>query len=357
MRSFEAVDDDAPFRRGPTCPVFVAPLLDSEIEDGLGVHAVRPGQFVLRRRTRRALAVNQQPFRCAALERDAAMLQPFLAAGGVRPGARIGDVRRPQQAAVRALRLLYILGPHTQEHGAVCSYAAATPDPVAQANAVHLERLAPRDEPACFACLLVAAHHRMAARARIEQLVAQRRDLRLLEPLRVREQRPQLECGELVDLLLAPLRHPAPGQDRCGTGVLRDRAHLAGPLHGLDVGGARALGALLDLVLHLVVLLQRLEPARLDGREVHEEILAAVIGRDEAEALGVVEPLYGTCTHVCFLDIDWIEGRHRKRGGPAENQGENQPTRTVRTATTRPATRCLRILLYRYTGIRARSPV
>src|SRR6266480_3112031 len=146
------------------------------------------------------------------------------------------------------------------------------------------------------------------------------------------------------------------------TGWPRGRAssswfHFAGPLHGLDVGGARALGALLDLVLHLIVLLQRLEPARLDGREVHEEILAAVIGRDEAEALGVVEPLYGTCTHVCFLDIDWKEGRHRKRGGPAENQGENQPTRTVRTATTRPATRCLRILLYRYTGIRARSPV
>jgi hypothetical protein len=34
---------------------------------------------------------------------------------------------------------------------------------------------------------------------------------------------------------------------------------------------------------------------------MHEEILAAVIGGDEAEALGVVEPLYGTCTHVCFL--------------------------------------------------------
>src|SRR3954468_1652437 len=33
----------------------------------------------------------------------------------------------------------------------------------------------------------------------------------------------------------------------------------------LDVRGARALGALLDLVLDLVVLLQRLEPCRLDG--------------------------------------------------------------------------------------------
>src|SRR5207302_5854334 len=199
----------------------------------------------------------------------------------------------------------------------------------------------------------VAAHRRAAVRARIEQLVAQRNDFRLLEALRVREQRAQLERGQLADLLLAPLRDPAPGQDRCGTGVF----HLAGPLYGLDVGGARTLGALLDLVLHLVVLLQGLEPARLDGREVHEEILAAVIGRDEAEALGVVEPLYGTCIHACFLDIGWKEGRIRKKGGPAENQEENQPTRTVQTATTRPATRCLRILLYPYTGIRARSPI
>jgi hypothetical protein len=41
---------------------------------------------------------------------------------------------------------------------------------------------------------------------------------------------------------------------------------------------------------------------------VNEEVFAAVIGRDEAEALGVVEPLYGTCTHVCFLEINNEKG-------------------------------------------------
>src|SRR5687768_16155227 len=51
----------------------------------------------------------------------------------------------------------------------------------------------------------------------------------------------------------------------------------------LGVRGARRLRALLALVLHLGVRLQRLGGGRLDGGEVNEEILAAVVGGDEAE--------------------------------------------------------------------------
>src|SRR4051812_45204693 len=68
-------------------------------------------------------------------------------------------------------------------------------------------------------------------------------------------------------------------------------------LEELDVRGARTFRALLDFVLDLVVLFQRLEAAGLDGREVDEKILAAVVGGNEPEALRVVEPLYGTCAH------------------------------------------------------------
>src|SRR5687768_12279625 len=60
-----------------------------------------------------------------------------------------------------------------------------------------------------------------------------------------------------------------------------------------DVLGGRALLALHDVALHALTLGERLEAAALDGRVVDEEILAAVLGRDEAEALGVVEPLDG----------------------------------------------------------------
>ncbi|KAG6495112.1 hypothetical protein ZIOFF_042903 [Zingiber officinale] len=53
------------------------------------------------------------------------------------------------------------------------------------------------------------------------------------------------------------------------------------------------------------------EPVGLDGRLVDEEILSAVVGRDEAESLGVVEPLH----RALGADVHWI---HR-RGGRTRN--------------------------------------
>jgi hypothetical protein len=61
-----------------------------------------------------------------------------------------------------------------------------------------------------------------------------------------------------------------------------------------DVLGRGALLALHHVELHALTLGERLEAAALDGRVVDEAILAAVLGGDEAEALGVVEPLDGT---------------------------------------------------------------
>src|SRR3546814_18111349 len=54
-----------------------------------------------------------------------------------------------------------------------------------------------------------------------------------------------------------------------------------------------ALLALHDLERGLLAFLQRLEAAALDRAEMDEQVLAAFRG-DEAEALGVVEPLDGT---------------------------------------------------------------
>src|SRR3954470_22319397 len=64
-----------------------------------------------------------------------------------------------------------------------------------------------------------------------------------------------------------------------------------------DVGRHRALLALCGLVLDLRALGQGLEARTGDVAEVHEEVLAALLRRDEAEALGVVEPLDGSCCH------------------------------------------------------------
>src|SRR6476620_10283448 len=70
-----------------------------------------------------------------------------------------------------------------------------------------------------------------------------------------------------------------------------------------DRRGLRALLALLDFELDALVLGQRLEARALDLAEVREQVLAARVGGDEAEALAVVEPLDDASlgAHGCFL--------------------------------------------------------
>src|SRR5688500_10884677 len=68
---------------------------------------------------------------------------------------------------------------------------------------------------------------------------------------------------------------------------------VAAALCGLDFVRLQALLALHDLEGHLLAFLQRLEAGALDGTEVHEKVRARLRG-DEAEALGVVEPLDGS---------------------------------------------------------------
>src|SRR4051794_487317 len=66
-----------------------------------------------------------------------------------------------------------------------------------------------------------------------------------------------------------------------------------------DVLRLGALLALGDVELHLLVLVEAAEAARRDRREMGEDVGAAVVRGDEAEALVGVEPLHGTCSHVC----------------------------------------------------------
>src|SRR5690606_15740810 len=76
-----------------------------------------------------------------------------------------------------------------------------------------------------------------------------------------------------------------------------------------NVLGLRALGLLDEIELNLITLGQRAEARALDRAVVDEAVLRSVLRRDEAEALGVVEPLHGaTCTHtVLLLLVDEVE--------------------------------------------------
>ena len=64
-------------------------------------------------------------------------------------------------------------------------------------------------------------------------------------------------------------------------------------LQRLDADGFQTLLALLDLHADALVFSQRTDARTLDGGDVDENVLAAIVGSDEAEALGGVEPLDG----------------------------------------------------------------
>src|SRR3954447_13794616 len=66
---------------------------------------------------------------------------------------------------------------------------------------------------------------------------------------------------------------------------------------GAHVGGVRALGALLDLVLDLRALRERLKAAAGDRGVMHEHVLALIVGRDEPVALVVAEPFHDSRGH------------------------------------------------------------
>src|SRR3954466_3822697 len=65
-----------------------------------------------------------------------------------------------------------------------------------------------------------------------------------------------------------------------------------------DVGGLRALLALRHVELDALVLVERAVAVGLDRREVHEDVGAAAVLCDEAEALLSVEPLHRALRHA-----------------------------------------------------------
>src|ERR1700693_2173800 len=69
----------------------------------------------------------------------------------------------------------------------------------------------------------------------------------------------------------------------------------ANPLDLDDVYGLRALRPLLRLVGDLRPLRKRAVAVSGDPGEVDEQVTPTIVGRDEAEALVVAEPLDGTC--------------------------------------------------------------
>jgi hypothetical protein len=68
-----------------------------------------------------------------------------------------------------------------------------------------------------------------------------------------------------------------------------------------DLGRLRALGARSDNELNPLTFLQCLEAGALDLGKMSEQILSAVLGGDETEAFGFIEPLDCTLCHLTSL--------------------------------------------------------
>src|SRR5205085_6860810 len=75
-------------------------------------------------------------------------------------------------------------------------------------------------------------------------------------------------------------------------------ATITAPLQRLYVRGVGAFRPDLGVIADLRALGQRLEAAAGDGAVVHEQVLALIVRRDEAEALLVAEPLHGSGCHL-----------------------------------------------------------
>src|SRR5436190_2926845 len=77
--------------------------------------------------------------------------------------------------------------------------------------------------------------------------------------------------------------------------------HVAPLLDERDVDGLRALVAVLGVVGDPRALGEGAEAVGVDARVVDEEVLAALVRCDEAEALLVAEPLHGSGSHMSCI--------------------------------------------------------
>src|SRR6185437_10372367 len=87
-----------------------------------------------------------------------------------------------------------------------------------------------------------------------------------------------------------------PGRgERNGRGIAP--AALIGRSDGLQIDGLRAAGVGLDVERHLLAFRQRTHAGHFDGGRMDEHVLAAVVGRDESEALGCIKEFYCSDSH------------------------------------------------------------
>jgi hypothetical protein len=73
------------------------------------------------------------------------------------------------------------------------------------------------------------------------------------------------------------------------------------PAGGAEIGGGGLAALHAHLEAHLLAFVQARQTGGLHGGDVHEHVLAALVGDDEPIPLGGVEPLHSASGHAALL--------------------------------------------------------
>ena len=143
------------------------------------------------------------------------------------------------------------------------------------------------------------------------------------------------------DLVLEPGLGDEPPQHGLSRGRAADVAEAdeedaPACFRALDVDRLRSLGPVLGFVVHARAVGERAEAGAVDRRVVDEQVLAALVRGDEAEALVIVEPLDGSRRHRSCVFLS-VETRTPRPGGATYTRDSR---RTGEECVTWPSSTC-----------------
>src|SRR6266480_7523298 len=140
-------------------------------------------------------------------------------------------------------------------------------------------------------------------------------------------------CWQPATGLPSGQRVEVPQRPRSGRPYLPTYLEALGPVGPLsdrvDLVRLRALGALADGVLHLLVLCQGAVAAHVDRGVMDEDVGGAIIGGDKTVALVRVEPFHGSLSHLA-VSFEGRAGNPRTLRGSAAGRSppkENPPAK------------------------------
>jgi len=151
--------------------------------------------------------------------------------------------------------------------------------------------------------------------------------------LRVRSTAAVVHSARVLCSGLASAAAIEPGGDGGVSSVVRIYGSSGGRSDGAQIvrSGLARLSISDDVERDLLSLIELTHPSAFDCADVHEDVLAAVIRLDEAEAFLDIEPLHGSLRHLVLLSVTCVLRPRASAAGSVEFWGKVvSPTRGAR---------------------------